>query len=553
MKLKTAFVLNLFFLLTLPVCANSGIDIQCTPSEVTAFQGEKIVFHLTITNHMLESIRPGTNHFISYHLYDEAGKSVAYDNRRYPLPRVLRRNKTTRFNLPVFFSYPQSGTYTVEFDIVKEGEYWGSSKKWQTAKIKLHLKPLFSNEFKKKYLKRFYDTGNDILNRHQYLLRLTLKNAELYFSDFTFFGFAAGSDYPAVWIRDTATLIKYAMHFYPRSMLAKSIELFLEHQGNAGDIVDSIDLKGNTDKNTVETDQESSLVLAAASVAAADPAWLNKKISGQAVIQRLEQALEWVWQHKLNKEYQLITSAFTADWGDLDNSYPDQRATKLNDKSTLVLGIYTQAKYIQAIDAFIALCKTPPAKWNERLEILKRQAITHLYLKDQGYFITHIVPGKDKEKYFKMEKEILPVGGNAEAILAGLMNTSQVKRFLDVLQQRRKKYQLRTISFTLLPPYPEGFFSHHLLKNPWSYQNGGEWDWIGARVILALQENGFQQEAKSFLLEIAKKNLANYCIYEWEDRSGTGRGALYYAGAAGLLGEAIYMVFPKNTLLLDQQ
>lgn len=540
MRVKTAFLLNLLFILTLPGCGKSGVvEIQCTPAEVTAFQGEKIVFNFSVANNMFESIRPGTGYFLSYHLYDEKGNSVAYDNRRYHLPRVLRRNKTTRFKLPVFFSYPKSGKYTVQFDIVKEGQFWGSAKKWQPGKVTLNLKPLVSGEFKKKYLKSFHDTGNEILNRHQYLLRLTLKNTEMYYPDFTFFGFAAGSDYQAVWIRDTATFIKYAMYFYPKAMLAKNIELFMEHQGEAGDIADSIDLKGNIDKNTVETDQESSLVLAAAAIAGADPAWLDKKIRGQAIIQRLDLALEWVWQHKLNKDYQLITSAFTADWGDLDNSYPDQRATKLNDKSTLVLGIYTQAKYIQAIEALTGLYPTPPAKWNKRLEILKRQTIKHLYLNGRGYFITHIVPGKDKEKYFKMEKEILPVGGNAEAILAGLMSRAQVKRFLEILQQRRKQYQLRSVSFTLLPPYPEGFFSHHLLKSPWSYQNGGEWDWIGARVILALQENGFQEEAKKYLLEIATKNLAKYCIYEWEDRGGTGRGALYYVGAAGLLGEAI--------------
>jgi hypothetical protein len=520
--------------------------MQCQPCEVTAFQGEKIAFNFSITNHMRQSIRPGTNHFISYHIYDEKGKTIAYDNRRYHLPRVLRRNKTTTFQLPVFFSYPKSGAYTVEFDIVKEGEFWGSGKKWKTCKVKLHLKPLVSGEFKKKYLKDFHSTGNDLLDREQYLLRLTLKNTEMLTPDGTLFGFAAGSDYPAVWIRDTATFIKYAMRFYSHDVLAKSIERFMERQGSEGSIVDSIDLDGKTDKNTVETDQESSLVLAASAIAKANPSWLNKKINGKTILQRLDMALEWVWKNKLNSKYQLITSAFTADWGDLDTSYPDQRATKLNDKSTLVLGIYTQAKYIQAIDALIKLYPTAPSKWKKRLDTLKRQTLKHLYLKDKGYFISHIVPGKDKEKYFNLEKEMLATGGNAEAILAGLMNREQIQRFLSILKERRKQYHLRTISFTLLPPYPKDFFSHHLLKHPWSYQNGGEWDWIGARVINALYSNGFQEEAKSYLMEIAQKNLANYCIYEWEDRGGTGRGALFYVGTAGLLGDVIFTAFPKR-------
>lgn len=95
-----------------------------------------------------------------------------------------------------------------------------------------------------------------------------------------------------------------------------------------------------------------------------------------------------------------------------------------------------------------------------------------------------------------------------------------------------------------MPPYPEGFFPHHLLSHPWSYQNGGEWDWIGARVVKALLINGFRQEALAYLQEIAQKNMANYCIYEWEDRNGVGRGALFYIGAAGLLGENLILAYP---------
>jgi hypothetical protein len=145
-----------------------------------------------------------------------------------------------------------------------------------------------------------------------------------------------------------------------------------------------------------------------------------------------------------------------------------------------------------------------------------------------------------------MEKNMLAVGGNAEAIIAGLMNRQQVKKFLEVLEQRRKTYKLRTVSFTLIPPYPEGFFPHHLMRHPWSYQNGGEWDWIGGRVVKALFIMGFSKEAETYLLEIVRKNLANFCIYEWEDRTGTGRGAYFYVGAAGVIGDAIVQGYCKE-------
>jgi hypothetical protein len=531
-------------------CSDStGVDIQCQPEALSVFQGEKVLLTFEVTNHLLESIRPGTNHFISYHLYDDRGKLIAYDNPRFKLPRVLRRKSTSRFELVLFFGYSIPGDYIVEFDIVKEGEFWGSTKNWKTGKIKLHLKPLISPGFKKEHLDFFCSTGNPLLDQEQYLLRLTLKNSEIITDDGKMFGFSAGSDYPQVWVRDTATFIAYAKLYYPLETLAESIELFMEHQSANGEVVDWVDVSGKTEKMTVETDQESSLVLAAYAIGKENPQWFQKAINGKTVPDRLELALVWVWQNKRNPRYNLIYSGFTADWGDTENTYPDQRATKLSDRSTLVFSIYTQAKYIQAIDHLVKIFKQSNdttnrekiREWQARSNTLKSQTQKHLYLEDKGYFITHIVPTAEKEKYFQIEKDMLAVGGNAEAIIAGLMNKDQIKRFLEVLEERRKEYQLRTVSFTLIPPYPEGFFPHHLLWHPWNYQNGGEWDWIGGRVVKALFLKGFSKEAERYLLEIVKKNLANFCIFEWEDRKGTGRGAMFYVGAAGVIGEAILM------------
>jgi len=555
------FVLLLLCLSVIPGShfGKSGVEIKCYPGNVSAFQGEKVILTVEVINHLSASIRPGTNHFISYHLYDEKGKLVSYDNRRFRLPRVLRRRKTTTFRLPVFFDHPQTGNYVVEFDIVNEGKFWGSVKKWKTCKIRLHLKSLFSREFKEKYLSFFCPTTNPLLDNQQYLLRMTLKNSEVFRTcedgKKEIFGFSPGSAYPQVWIRDTATFIGYAKLFYPFDTAAKSVELFMEHQGADGEIVDWVDVSGKTDKNTVETDQESSLLLAAYELGKGNPGWFHQEIKGKKVLTRLEMALAWVWQNKRNPKYHLVYSGFTADWGDIENTYPDQRATKLSDRSTLVFSIYTQAKYIQAIDRLIKIFKHPQVThgkkagsiqskrqlWKQRLNILKGQTQKHLYLKDKGYFITHIVPGAEKEKYFQMEKEMLAVGGNVEAIMAGLMDHRQIRRFLVELEKRRKKYRLRTVSFTLIPPYPGGFFSHHLMR-PWSYQNGGEWDWIGARVVKALFMEGFRQEAQKYLLEIVKKNLANYCIFEWEDREGSSiGGSMFYVGAAGIIGDTIFM------------
>lgn len=529
-----------------------GIALTCLTTELTAFQGEKVILKFNAFNSMKETVRPGNSYFISYHLYDARGNTVAYDNRRFPLPRILRRNRTTTFELPLYFDHAQSGKYFAEFDIVKEGKFWGSTKNWQTCRVKLNLKPLVSEEFKNALLPFFCSTGILILDREQYLLRITLKNCELHDKNGKFYGFSAGSAYPQVWIRDTATLMAYAKRLYPFDALARSIELFMEHQGPDGDIVDWVDLDGNTGKNTVETDQESSLVLAAFELGKDNPQWFKKNIAGFTVLERLEMAMEWVWRHKRHNNHHLILSGFTADWGDTENTYPDQRATQLSDRSTMVLGIYTNAKFLQAIDVLIKCYPSEKSteidRWQERGVQIREQIKSLLYLPDEGYFITHIAPDVPKEeqnRYFQMEKKMLAVGGNTEAILAGLMDRSMMDRFFAELKKRHKTYQLDSVSFVLIPPYPEGFFQHHLLKRPWSYQNGGQWDWIGARVVKALFLNNRHQQGEAYLTQIARKNMARFLINEWEDRSGNPQGADFYVGAAGQIGEAIILGYEK--------
>lgn len=542
----TLLLIVVLWILSLPHCIfPAEVEINCSPAKISAFQGEKVMVTVEVKNNSPTSYRNDANLFFSYHLYDTEEKPVSYDNRRFKIPKVLRRKKTTTFQVPLFFDRKTTGNYIVEFDIVKEGEFWGSSRKWKTSKSTLQLKPLLSDEFKREYLPRMCNTGHRPLDHEQYLLRLTLKNSEVKRNN-KLFGFSAGSDYPAVWIRDTATFIAYAANHYPIDTLAGSIELFFLHQGDTGEIVDWVDTAGKTGKNTVETDQESSLVLAAHEIAVLNPKWLGKVVKGKKIVHRLDMALEWVWANRRDKKWNLITSGFTADWGDVENTYPDDRALKLSGRSTLVFSIYTQAKYIQAIQRFLEISKSiyplndtkRVQTWEKRLELLKAQTKKHLYLPDRGYFLVHLVPSTDR--YFKMEREMLAVGGNAEAMAAGLMDKKQIERLLLVLEKRRKEYKLRTVSFTLIPPYPEGFFPHHLLARPWHYQNGGEWDWIGGRVVKALFMNGFAKEAETYLFEIVKKNLANFCIYEWEDRGGTGRGAYFYSGAAGVIGDAIY-------------
>ncbi len=527
--------------LLFPWRGQSQVEIRCDPAQVTARQGEKIVLHFTLRNRSRQRLESPGNIFISYHVRDTTGRDVRFDNRRFSLPEPVRPGATVRFDLPVYFSI-DPGAYMLEWDLVREGEFWGRDKGWKTAAVSLRLQPLVTPAFRNEHLPTFYQSGRGLFDRGQYLLRQVLLNNEVRLQG-KFFGFSAGSDYPQLWIRDTATLMAYARFFYPLADLQGIIDRFFATQGPQGEVQDWVDSIGRCDKNTVESDQESSLVLAAWHLALSDPAWLSGEVAGASRLRRLDLALEWLWRNRLDAKRSLIWSGFTADWGDVERSYPDQRAIKLSDRSQRTYSTYTQALFVQAARKLAEMAerrndRVMAGKWRNREKTIAAECRRQLYLPEKGYFIVHRVEGKDDA--LRWERNILAVGGNAEAMRAGLMSRAEIARFLKELEKRRGEYGLRTVSFTLLPPFPENFFPHPLLRVPWNYQNGGEWDWIGGRLVSALFRAGFRGEADRYLEEILAKNLAEMNVFEWSDRAGNGRGALFYAGGAGVLGEAIF-------------
>ncbi len=532
-----------FFLLLVALSFDlpgSGVEVACTPLRVAARQGEMVVLHFVVSNRSAYTLAQADNFFISYHARDRVGNMVRFDNRRFSLPMAVRPGATARFSLPVYFSL-DPGQYQLEWDLVREGEFWGRDKSWRTGFVELRLLPLVAADFKDRWLPTRYESGRDWLDAEQFLLRQVFRNNEIRFQG-KFFGFAAGTTYPQVWIRDTATMLGYARFFYPLADLQGMVERFFLTQSPEGEIQDWVDTAGRCDKNTVETDQESSLVLAAHSLALGDPGWLAGKAAGVSRLQRLDRALEWLWRNRRDPGRGLIWSGFTADWGDVERSYADQRAIKLSDRSQRTYSTYAQALFIQAARKLALMAerlgdRNMTGKWRQREIAVSAETRLQLFLPDKGYFLVHRVEGKDD--VLRWERNILAVGGNAEAMRAGLMSKAEIARFLRVLEKRRGEYGLRTVSFTLLPPFPEGFFPHPLLRIPWSYQNGGEWDWIGGRLVSALYQAGFRAEAQRYLKEIAEKNLAEMNVFEWSDRSGNGQGASFYAGAAGVLGEAI--------------
>ncbi|MEI6614418.1 MAG: hypothetical protein WCL37_05935, partial [Chrysiogenales bacterium] len=176
------------------------VEITCTPGLVTAVQGEKITLQFSLRNGSAYTLSQVKNFFISYHAYDSSGKLIAYDNPRFVLPQSVRPGNSVTFSIPVYFNLA-AGIFKIEWDLVKEGEFWGQDKKWRSCFLNLRLLLLVSAAFKKSCLPTFYESGREWLNREQYLLRQILKNNETWKGN-NFFGFSAGTNYPQVWIRD---------------------------------------------------------------------------------------------------------------------------------------------------------------------------------------------------------------------------------------------------------------------------------------------------------------------------------------------------------------
>ena len=105
-----------------------------------------------------------------------------------------------------------------------------------------------------------------------------------------------------------------------------------------------------------------------------------------------------------------------------------------------------------------------------------------------------------------------------------------------------------SIGLTLYPPYPKGFFENESMV-PYGYQNGGDWTWFGGRMIQALIQYGFVEEAYEQIQPMVKRVKANDGFYEWYTVDNEPRGSGTFRGSAGVLYKAIQMFEAE----MDQQ
>ncbi len=520
-----------------------------------SFEGEMVPIRLRLKNiGKKEWPSNGQNPCrASYHLLDEKGKALKFDNPRASLSGDVRPGSQVEVDLEVKAPL-QPGRYSLEFDLLLEGICWFKDFGGKTLRIPYIVEPrpwpedqfaldVAAGEFTK------FRSGVADFETLQKLIRLTLKQDEVEFPGRTgkVCGFSAGSGYPQIWLRDAATIIPASRYYYPGNYMTSWLEEHLAFQMSSGPLEDWIDARGKSDKNTVETDQEASAVQSTFQIfllkGPAGSEWLQKSVSGEPIIDRLEKSILYLFSDRYSDKYGLLTGAHTADWGDVDPEDADQQATYVDEKTHWTSDIYDQAmgyEACQELAAMSAALKRPDRAefWRKKAAGLKESADRFLWQEDKGFYRVHV--HLEPWAHDFDEDNMFPMGGNAQAIISGLADSGRARRIINQALRRQKDYGISTVSGVLLPPYPAGFFKHPAMDAPYEYQNGGQWDWFGGRLVLAMFENGFSGTAREKLAEIAGKNAANGGLFEWDTKEGAGRGSDYYAGSAGSLARALF-------------
>ena len=293
-------------------------------------------------------------------------------------------------------------------------------------------------------------------------------------------------------------------------------------------------------KNTVETDQETSLVQAVYKYvkATGDKTILNEMIGDKSVADRLEWAMEFLMNHRFDEKHGLIWGATTADWGDVQPEH--EWGVFLTDDTHYALDIYDNAMFLIALDNLMELIPGTKEKWQPIRNQTAKNVRKYLWDEKNQKFIPNVyLDGSPFPDEFN-ENEIFNHGGTAVAIEANLLSKEEIKISLDKMIANVKASGAGSIGLTIYPTYPEGSFKNKSMS-VYGYQNGGDWTWFGGRMIQQLIKNGFVEEAYEQMQPMVKRVKDNDGFYEWYTVDNKPKGSGTFRGSAGVLYDAILL------------
>lgn len=372
-------------------------------------------------------------------------------------------------------------------------------------------------------------------------------------------GFNAGDGYGEVWIRDLNTFIELSCEVNDPEIIKQNLLVFFQFQGEDGNIIDGfIPIEKVVDvgydyiysplapmyaghKNTVETDQESSLVQAVWKYikATGDSSILKIEISGTTVLERMEEALQFLLHHRYSMEYGLLWGATTVDWGDVQPEHP--WGVVIDENTHYAVDIYDNAMLLIAIENFIDLLteKDPGIdRWSKIKEMIFGNVRSHLWDEKRNKFIPHLYLKDSPFPEEFDENEIHYHGGTAVAIEAQLLSIDEIGKVYKQMARNTELSGAMSIGLTVYPPYPDGYFLNKGMI-PYGYQNGGDWTWFGGRMIKQLVKNGYSYEAYQELKPMIMRVIENDGFFEWYTIDGKPTGSGNFRGSAGVLATSI--------------
>lgn len=375
-------------------------------------------------------------------------------------------------------------------------------------------------------------------------------------------GFTAGDGYPQVWIRDFNTFIETSVEVYPHDSIRNNLLTFLYLQQPNGEIVDGYVLKGHVTwgdpnmyyspfdtthvgfKNTVETDEETSLIQAIGKYIrkTGDSSILYEKIGDTTVLERLGKAIDYLLQHRYSQKHKLLTGATTQDWGDVQ---VEGGAVVDTDSLThWAIDVYDNAMFVLALDnmAQFADNTADKMKWAGLKDQTARNTKKLLWDASKQKFIPHIyLNGSPFAPSFD-ENMIHFHGGTAIAIEANLLTRKEIETVNADMLKHVQLSGAPSIGLTLYPPYPQNSVPGSTANKEYHYQNGGDWDWFGGRMIQQLVANGFVQQAYDELQPMLTRVIRDDRFYEWYSADNKPNGSDNFKGSAGVLAKAILML-----------
>ena len=120
-------------------------SLSCDQKELTIIKNGKISVPIVVENRGTKNLLStgGANPvFLSYHINDSEGKTVIFDGVRFAFSDILRANQQEKVVAVLDNNFLNlfPGKYVVEFDLVKEGEFWFEQRGTKSLSLVLIVK-----------------------------------------------------------------------------------------------------------------------------------------------------------------------------------------------------------------------------------------------------------------------------------------------------------------------------------------------------------------------------------------------------------------------------